>query len=83
MVTFFTVNLPIGFTKIFTLTVVLCLHQWLRPKTCSLFLSCEVEAAGGKALACVVDIRDEKQVEEAVQQAVDKFGGNAQCWTGV
>ncbi|XP_078018063.1 hydroxysteroid dehydrogenase-like protein 2 [Epinephelus lanceolatus] len=35
----------------------------------------EVEAAGGKALACVVDIRDEKQVDEAVQKAVDKFGG--------
>ncbi|XP_029025826.1 hydroxysteroid dehydrogenase-like protein 2 isoform X2 [Betta splendens] len=35
----------------------------------------EVEAAGGKALACVVDIRDEKQVGEAVQKAVDRFGG--------
>ncbi|XP_053196639.1 hydroxysteroid dehydrogenase-like protein 2 [Scomber japonicus] len=35
----------------------------------------EVEAAGGKALACVVDIRDEKQVGDAVQKAVDKFGG--------
>ncbi|XP_037607740.1 hydroxysteroid dehydrogenase-like protein 2 [Sebastes umbrosus] len=35
----------------------------------------EVEAAGGKALACVVDIRDEQQVGEAVQKAVDKFGG--------
>lgn len=34
-----------------------------------------VEAAGGKALACVVDIRDEQQIEEAVQKAVDKFGG--------
>ncbi|TNN79417.1 Hydroxysteroid dehydrogenase-like protein 2 [Liparis tanakae] len=35
----------------------------------------EVEAAGGKALACVVDIRDEQQVEAAVQKAVEKFGG--------
>ncbi|KAG8010405.1 Hydroxysteroid dehydrogenase-like protein 2, partial [Nibea albiflora] len=35
----------------------------------------EVEAAGGKALACVVDIRDEQQIGEAVQKAVDKFGG--------
>ncbi|KAM6902014.1 hydroxysteroid dehydrogenase-like protein 2 [Lycodopsis pacificus] len=35
----------------------------------------EVEAAGGKALACVVDIRDEQQIEDAVQKAVDKFGG--------
>nr|XP_019933596.1 PREDICTED: hydroxysteroid dehydrogenase-like protein 2 [Paralichthys olivaceus] len=35
----------------------------------------EVEAAGGKALPCVVDIRDEKQVGDAVQKAVDTFGG--------
>ncbi|XP_075993477.1 hydroxysteroid dehydrogenase-like protein 2 [Genypterus blacodes] len=35
----------------------------------------EVEAAGGRALPCVVDIRDEKQVGEAVQKAVEKFGG--------
>lgn len=35
----------------------------------------EVEAAGGKALPCVVDIRDERQVGEAVQKAVDAFGG--------
>lgn len=39
------------------------------------FLAVSVEAAGGKALACVVDIRDEQQIEEAVQKAVDKFGG--------
>nr|XP_046230872.1 hydroxysteroid dehydrogenase-like protein 2 [Scatophagus argus] len=35
----------------------------------------EVEAAGGKALACVVDIRDEQQIKDAVQKAVNKFGG--------
>lgn len=35
----------------------------------------EVEAAGGKALACVVDIRDETAVQSAVDQAVAKFGG--------
>ncbi|KAM9841218.1 hydroxysteroid dehydrogenase-like protein 2 [Aulostomus maculatus] len=35
----------------------------------------EVEQAGGKALACVVDIRNEQQVGEAVQKAVEKFGG--------
>ncbi|XP_061656674.1 hydroxysteroid dehydrogenase-like protein 2 [Syngnathoides biaculeatus] len=35
----------------------------------------EVEDLGGKALPCVVDIRDEKQVEDAVRKAVDKFGG--------
>lgn len=34
-----------------------------------------VEAAGGKALPCVVDIRDEKQVITAVESAVAKFGG--------
>lgn len=35
----------------------------------------EVEAAGGKALAVQVDIRHEDQVQAAVQQAVDRFGG--------
>jgi NAD(P)-dependent dehydrogenase (short-subunit alcohol dehydrogenase family) len=35
----------------------------------------EVEAAGGKALAVQVDIRNEDQIQNMVQQAVDKFGG--------
>lgn len=35
----------------------------------------EVEAAGGKALACIVDIRDEEQVLRAVKEAVKTFGG--------
>ncbi|EAT47495.1 AAEL001427-PA [Aedes aegypti] len=35
----------------------------------------EIEAAGGKALACVVDVRDEVAVRAAIKQAVDKFGG--------
>ncbi|KAM9455560.1 hydroxysteroid dehydrogenase-like protein 2 [Clarias gariepinus] len=35
----------------------------------------EIEAAGGKSLACVVDVRDEKQISEAVEKAVQKFGG--------
>lgn len=35
----------------------------------------EVEAAGGKALAVQVDIRYEEQIQSAVQQAVEKFGG--------
>ena len=35
----------------------------------------EIEAAGGKALACMVDIRDENQVLAAVKKAVDTFGG--------
>jgi NADP-dependent 3-hydroxy acid dehydrogenase YdfG len=34
-----------------------------------------VEAAGGKCLPCVVDVRDEKQVTSAVEEAVRKFGG--------
>lgn len=35
----------------------------------------EIEAAGGKALACIVDVRDEKQISDAVESAVQKFGG--------
>lgn len=35
----------------------------------------EIEAAGGKALACIVDVRFEEQIEEAVKQAVATFGG--------
>jgi len=35
----------------------------------------EIEKLGGKALACIVDVRDENQVRAAVQQAVEKFGG--------
>ena len=34
----------------------------------------EIEKAGGKALACAVDIRDEAAVYDAVAQAVAKFG---------
>lgn len=34
-----------------------------------------MEDAGGKSLACVVDIRSEDQVEKAVQETVRKFGG--------
>lgn len=45
------------------------------PTFLSIFLYISVEAAGGKALACVVDIRDEQQIGEAVQKAVEKFGG--------
>jgi citronellol/citronellal dehydrogenase len=35
----------------------------------------EMEAAGGRALAVQVDIRDEAQVQEAVERAVATFGG--------
>lgn len=35
----------------------------------------EVEAAGGKCLPCIVDVREEKQVVAAVEAAVKAFGG--------
>src|SRR3989475_3560288 len=35
----------------------------------------EIEAAGGKALACVADIRLDEQVRQAVAKAVETFGG--------
>ena len=35
----------------------------------------EIEAAGGQALAVVGDVRDEASVDNAVSQAVDRFGG--------
>ncbi len=35
----------------------------------------EIEAAGGRALALVTDIRDEASVQAAVQAAVARFGG--------
>jgi citronellol/citronellal dehydrogenase len=35
----------------------------------------EIESAGGNALAVAVDIRDEAQVERAISQAVERFGG--------
>src|SRR5690349_195222 len=35
----------------------------------------EMEAAGGQALACAMDIRSEEQIRSAVDQAVKRFGG--------
>uniref|UniRef100_A0A915PXX9 Hydroxysteroid dehydrogenase-like protein 2 n=1 Tax=Setaria digitata TaxID=48799 RepID=A0A915PXX9_9BILA len=35
----------------------------------------EIEKAGGKGLACVVDVRDEQSITEAISKAVKKFGG--------
>ncbi|HSG47581.1 MAG TPA: SDR family NAD(P)-dependent oxidoreductase, partial [Longimicrobiales bacterium] len=35
----------------------------------------EMEAAGGRAMACRVDVRHEDQVEKAVAEAVERFGG--------
>src|SRR5436190_22554276 len=35
----------------------------------------EIEAAGGKALPVQCDIRDEMQVQDAVNKAAERFGG--------
>ncbi len=35
----------------------------------------EIEAAGGKALAAQLDIRNEENVKEAIDKAVNHFGG--------
>jgi len=35
----------------------------------------EIEAAGGRALALAVDVREEGEVERAVEKAVSEFGG--------
>src|SRR5262252_6363554 len=35
----------------------------------------EIEKAGGKALACITDIRFDDEVAEAVKRTVDTFGG--------
>ncbi len=39
----------------------------------------EIEAAGGQALAVVGDVRDESSVDDAVAQAVERFGGIDIC----
>jgi citronellol/citronellal dehydrogenase len=39
----------------------------------------EIEAAGGKALPLVVDVRDEENVANAIEQTVAKFGGIDVC----
>jgi len=39
----------------------------------------EIEAAGGKALPLVVDIRSEEMVKEAVAKTVERFGGIDIC----
>ncbi|NIV17466.1 MAG: SDR family NAD(P)-dependent oxidoreductase [Woeseiaceae bacterium] len=39
----------------------------------------EIEEAGGKALPCVCDIRDEKAVQTAVKAGAEKFGGIDIC----
>src|SRR5688500_3821342 len=39
----------------------------------------EIEAAGGKALPMLCDIREEEQVAQAVEKTVEKFGGIDIC----
>jgi len=39
----------------------------------------EIEAAGGKALPLIVDVREEASVYEAVEKAVARFGGIDIC----
>lgn len=39
----------------------------------------EIEAAGGKALPLVVDVRDENAINAAVEQTVARFGGIDAC----
>merc|ERR1711970_769660 len=34
----------------------------------------EIEAAGGQAIPCVVDVRDEAQIQNSIEQAVKTFG---------
>lgn len=42
----------------------------------TVYTACEaIEAAGGKALACVVDVRFEDQVEQAMATTAETFGG--------
>jgi citronellol/citronellal dehydrogenase len=38
-----------------------------------------VEAAGGRALAMVMDVRDEEQVQAAVARTAEHFGGIDAC----
>ncbi|XP_050683490.1 hydroxysteroid dehydrogenase-like protein 2 isoform X1 [Leptidea sinapis] len=35
----------------------------------------EIEALGGKALPCIVDVRSEEQVQKAIDEAIKKFNG--------
>jgi citronellol/citronellal dehydrogenase len=42
----------------------------------TVYTACEeIEKAGGKALACITDIRFEDQIADAVRRTVDTFGG--------
>lgn len=42
----------------------------------TIYTACkEIEEAGGKALACIVDVRNEKSIQDAVDEGVNTFGG--------
>lgn len=40
-----------------------------------ILFSLPVEQAGGQCLPCVVDVREESQIQAAVDEAVKRFGG--------
>lgn len=35
----------------------------------------EMEKAGGKALACIVDVRDQASIQKCIEQTIKRFGG--------
>lgn len=42
----------------------------------TIYTACkEIEEAGGRALACIVDVRNEKSIQDAIDEGVKKFGG--------
>lgn len=49
--------------------------EFLHIATSTFLKKFKVEAAGGKALPCIVDVRDEQQICAAVKKAVETFGG--------
>ena len=51
------------------------LFEFLKLKNISTIFNYQVEEAGGKALACPVDIRDEAAVNASIEETVKTFGG--------
>lgn len=43
--------------------------------TSHFFKLLSVRAAGGQCLPCIVDVRNESQIQKAVEEAVKTFGG--------
>ena len=53
-----------------------CAFQWWKSFCLLIFFPLKlVEAAGGNCLPCIVDVRDEVQIQNAVDSAVKQFGG--------